>query len=144
DSDTALRLLKALGQFQLRVSGELHGGARPGKLVVRSDEYPDLGGGDSVRQGLLDPVGDAFDLAVGIAERLDLGIWAVEHRDRAAPILLVLVNVLHGLRHQPVGGLPDLVRRSVIDLERARAPANIDAKLLPRKRFLEDALPKVA
>ena len=81
---------------------------------------------------------------VGIGEYLDFRVGAVEHGHRAAPILLVPVNILHDLGQKAVGRLPDLVRGSVVDLEGARTAANIDAKRLPRERLLKDALAEVA
>ena len=139
-----LRLFKTFREFQLRVTGGFHGRARSGELVVGADEDADLGRSDSIGHGLLDPVGHACDFALGIGEYLDFRIGAVEHGHGAAPVLLVPVNVLHDLGQKAIGGLPDLVRRSIVDLERARAATNIDAKRLPRKRLLKDALAEIA
>lgn len=131
DGNPALRLLKTFGEFQLCVTGGFHGGTCAGKLIVRPYEQPDLGGSDSVCHGFLDPVGNARDFPFGIAVCLDFRIGAIEYRHGAAPVLFVPVNVLHDLGQKTVGRLPDLVRGSIVDLKRARTPANIDTKRLP-------------
>ena len=69
---------------------------------------------------------------------------AVEHRDRVAPVLAVAVDVGDLGAEQAVGLLPDLVRGAVVDAQRARAAADVDAERLPGERLLEDALAEVA
>jgi hypothetical protein len=91
DSNAALRLLI------LRVAGGPHGGACPGKLVVRPYKDAELGGGDPVSHGLFDPVGNGYDLSVGIAENLDFREGAIEYGYRAAPVLFSPVTILHDL-----------------------------------------------
>jgi hypothetical protein len=125
------------------MTGDFHRRARSGELVVRPHENSYFGGRDSVCHGFLDPVGNTRDFALSIAECSGFRIRAIENRHRAAPILLIAVNVLHDLGKEPVGSLPDLVRRSIVDLERARTPTNLNAERLPRKRLLKDALAKI-
>ena len=59
-------------------------------------------------------------------------------------VLLVAVDVRHYGPQQPVGLAADLVGGPVVDAQRARATADVDAERLPRERLLEDALPEVA
>ena len=75
---------------------------------------------------------------------LDHGRRSVEDGHGSAPALGKSVNVGNGLRQQAVGLRPDLVRGAVVDPQRVRPAAYINAERLPRKRRLEDALAKIA
>ena len=65
-------------------------------------------------------------------KRPDLGFGTVENGYSAATILFVAVNVLHDLGQETISRPPDLMRRSVIDLERWTG-REIDAKAFHEK-----------
>src|SRR5690606_35852833 len=61
-----------------------------------------------------------------------------------APGLDVAVNVRDFGAQQAVGARPDLVRRAVVDAQRARASSYVNAEGQPGEGLLEDALAEVA
>lgn len=66
DGDTAPWLLKALGQFHLRVVGGFYSRVSSGELIVRPNENSYLGWGNSICHGPLDSIGHAVDFVLGI------------------------------------------------------------------------------
>ena len=97
------------------------------------------------RQPLGDPAADRLRSPPPARRRSrSSGARPVEHGDRAAPALARCRRRRPPRRQQPVGLRSDLVRGAVVDAQRRRAPADVDAERLPRERLLEDPLAEVA
>src|SRR6516225_8658565 len=91
-----------------------------------------------------DPPADRLGLFVRIGEDLDRWGWAVEDGHGTAAVLGIAVDIRDRGWQQPVGLRANLVRRAVVDAERMRSAADINAEREPRERLLKDALSEIA
>src|SRR6516162_4059128 len=91
-----------------------------------------------------DPPADRLGLFVRIGEDLDRRGWAVEDGHGTAAVLGIAVDIRDRGWQQPVGLRADLVRGAVVDAERVRSAADVNAEREPRERLLKDPLTQVA
>ena len=68
---------------------------------------------------------------------------AVECRDRSAPILDVAIDIGDFGTQQTIRLHPDLMGRSIVELEGLRSSPDIDAQRFPGKRRLENPLSQI-
>ena len=118
--------------------------ARPGQLVCASDEDADFGRCDPVRTCLPHEFCDVGDLLRLVLYNSDRGRRTIEDGHRAGAIIAQAVDIPNDGRDQTVRDLPDLMRGAIIDLERRRPAADVDAEPLPREGLLKDALSEIA
>src|SRR6266496_2643988 len=71
-------------------------------------------------------------------------IRPIEYRDRSKAFFFHAIDITHHFGQEPVRGLANLVRGSIIDLECVGPSAHLYAELVPRERLLENPLTKVA
>jgi hypothetical protein len=81
-----------------------------------------------------EPTAHGLGFGGGCFQHPNIGIWPIEHGDRATPVFNVAIDVGDLGPKQPVGLRPDLVRRRVIDPQRPGASADVDSKCLPGER----------
>src|ERR1700674_4171339 len=77
-------------------------------------------------------------------ERLNCRHWSVKYGHRATPLLCIAIDIRQFGSQQSVGLHSNLMRSSVIDVERSRTTANIHPERFPEERLLKNPLAKIA
>lgn len=108
--------------------GETNSLLSPADLRVGPHKYANLMWQDPSTYTFRQPTPDDVAFFLCIVQNLNSWRWAIENRYSVAPIFGIAIYICYSRAEQSVRLAANLVRRSVIDPERAGSPTNIDSQ----------------